>query len=488
MGQITFGGIASGLDTNAIISALVTLERRPIDLLGTQKSTEQSKLSLYGTLEGLVKSLQTKAQELTSDFFAYELSTSSQSTANITLSSGAQSGSHTLEVSSLAAADRHTFVAVPDPTVGLGAGTITFDYESDPETAGQESHTVTIAAGTDSLNDIAASINSQVGDAVTASVINVGTTVNPSYQLVLAGNDTGADYTIDNLVVSGPSLTYEAEVTAASNAAVKLDGIDIVRSSNVFSDVLAGVSFTVNELTGATPVTFTIDADPEGIKENIQGFVDAYNKVIDFINEQSEFDPDTGPGGDLFGESSLRTIQSTIQGALLDVDLAVVQADLEGYSTLSLVGVDLSADGRLSIDDSTLDAKIKDNLELFADLFIEEDDTLTTTVNEDGLLRKLDDAIELMIKDRDATDPVTGEPILNPSTNEPIQLLGIFNSRRGVINQIVEDIDDQVERLERHVEGFEEDLILRFSRLESVMSGLQAQSQYLSFGLGIPTS
>ncbi len=43
------------------------LERRPIDLLGVQRSEEQSKLNLYGTLEGLVKSLQSKAEGLTDE-------------------------------------------------------------------------------------------------------------------------------------------------------------------------------------------------------------------------------------------------------------------------------------------------------------------------------------------------------------------------------------------------------------------------------------
>ena len=57
-GPIQFGGLASGLDTNAIISALMALEARPIDALRLQKSTQQDRLSQIGTLEGLVKTLQ----------------------------------------------------------------------------------------------------------------------------------------------------------------------------------------------------------------------------------------------------------------------------------------------------------------------------------------------------------------------------------------------------------------------------------------------
>ena len=54
---ITFSGLASGLDTASIVQSLVALERRPIQILQGQQGTEQRKLDLMGTFEGLVKKL-----------------------------------------------------------------------------------------------------------------------------------------------------------------------------------------------------------------------------------------------------------------------------------------------------------------------------------------------------------------------------------------------------------------------------------------------
>jgi flagellar hook-associated protein 2 len=466
-GQITFGGLASGLDTSAIISALLQLEERPIRLLEGRKAEEEGKLDLVGTFEGLVEDLQEKAQGLTqlNGFYAHTLSVGTEGIADITLGDGAQSGSHVLKVFSLAAADRHTFDGVADPTAGLGTGTIDFDYDG-------TSYSVSIAAGLDSLNDIAGSINSQAGDAVTASVINTGTEGTPNYQIVIAGNETGADFGVENLTVSGVGLTGQLELTNASNASIELDGLKIQRSTNVFSDVLAGVSFTVSsaDAAGTATTTFSIDSDPEGIETNLQELVDAYNAVIDFVNEQNEYSEEGGAGGELFGDSILRTVRSNIQQALFDVDIATVQADTEGYSTLGLVGIEVDSTGRLSIDSTTLEEKMGNDLDAFASLFLDA---------TDGVLVKLDTAIDDMVEDRLAEDAL-GNPILNPVTGLQIQIDGIFTRRRNTIDTIVDDIDDEIERLRYNVERLEESLVQRFSRLEELIGGLNSQSSFLN--------
>ena len=62
-GPISFGGLASGLDTAAIIDALVAAERIPINQLQARKSASQQKINLLGTLQGHVDALLKKAQD-----------------------------------------------------------------------------------------------------------------------------------------------------------------------------------------------------------------------------------------------------------------------------------------------------------------------------------------------------------------------------------------------------------------------------------------
>ena len=61
---ITFGGLASGLDTQAIISALVAVEERPIfQMEKTKKSLDEQK-SLFGNLNYLLDKLTDAARSL----------------------------------------------------------------------------------------------------------------------------------------------------------------------------------------------------------------------------------------------------------------------------------------------------------------------------------------------------------------------------------------------------------------------------------------
>ncbi|MDC1043628.1 flagellar cap protein FliD N-terminal domain-containing protein, partial [bacterium] len=63
---ISFSGLGSGLDTNAIVSQLMAVERIPINALQGRKGTEQRRLDLVGQLGDLVKTLQEKAEDLSS--------------------------------------------------------------------------------------------------------------------------------------------------------------------------------------------------------------------------------------------------------------------------------------------------------------------------------------------------------------------------------------------------------------------------------------
>src|SRR5262249_59469247 len=124
----------------------------------------------------------------------------------------------------------------------------------------------------------------------TATVVNVGTDAAPSYQLVLAGDETGADFAITGLSSTVPGLGAATQVSTASNASVVIDGLAVQRSTNVFSDVVPGVTFTVSRKTDfGAPLTFTVAVDPDGMRTNIEGFVDAYNKVVQFVNDQNTF-------------------------------------------------------------------------------------------------------------------------------------------------------------------------------------------------------
>ena len=463
--SIQFGGLASGLDTSAIIQALLAVESRPLFALEDRKEAERNRLSLYGTLEGLVTTLRNRAREFTSalsSFYAYSVSPSDESIANFTITGKPLSGSHTLEVLSLARADRWAFEGQPDAdTTQLGNGTISFDY-------GGTSYSVAIDGATSTLNDVAAAISTEADGAVTASVVNTGTQDNPSYRLVLAGEETGADHTIDNLTASFGALGVAEHVSIASNARAIVDGLTVERSTNLFEGVFEGISFTALATTDQE-IAVGVEIDVEETRTKFQGLVDAYNAVVEFINDQNRFSEERGASGPLFGDAALSTVGSALRRALFDVDLSDVLADTEGYSTLGLLGLDLGSDGTISIDAADFERKLTQNPELFEAAFS----------GDDGVFTALHDA--------------AGELLLGPTdeNGDPILVLGkaikgLFDSRRDTLNNVIKGLDDQIDRMELRLDKLEESLVARFANLEQLLGSLNAQQGFLAQNLSFP--
>jgi flagellar hook-associated protein 2 len=455
---ITFSGLGSGLDTTAIINAILQVEALPMQKLQGEKAVNTKKLDLIGTLKGLVDDLKKKANEFSDlgGFLAYTV-TNDESVAAFTLTGDtAATGGHTLEILSLASADRYTFdpmATVTDPAVDLGAGTMHFTY-------GENTYDVAIGAGAgeSSLNAIAMAINTEAGEDVTASVINTGTELSPDYQLVMTGNDTGSDFVIGELGQSTvPGLTGMTllQIGEASNAVAVVDGLTVERSDNVFAGVVEGLSFTATGTTQGVS-TFSVEVNNEGVTEHVQGFVDAYNAVMSFIETQNEFDKEEGAKSYLFGDSILSRVRSTINAALFNVDIGTVVADTEGYSTLGLIGIDLQADGSLKLDATQFEDKLTGNLDALSSLFADEDT---------GLMVKLETAIDEMV---DSQTSQSGAAIP-----------GIFDLRTETLQSLNKTIDKQLASLEFNLGQIEETLKQKFASLEKLMAGLNSQGDYL---------
>ena len=473
--MIQFGGLASGLDTAAIIDAILGVERVPINALLSDKREEEGKLSLIGTVKGHLQSLRDKAEELSTlgGFFSYDITASEEGVASFSVTGAPQTGSHSLIVNQLAAASRFTFTdTVADPDSDLGGGDINFNVNG-------TAYSLTVSASDSSLNEIRDAINSLAGDDVTASVVNIGTSGSPQYQLVLAGDDTGLEGAVTGLTSTVAGLTDAniVELTSAANAEVEIDGLTVQRSTNTFDDVLDGLSFTAQAADVSKTISFSTATDNEGIKAKVQEFVDAYNEVITFINDQSTFTEEDGAGGALFGDSILRNIKSTLSNSLFSVDIATVVADTAGFSTLSLLGIDLGTDGQLTIDDAKFDAKLDEDPDAFADLFVDTDGFdntgaanntsafYTDLTADDGLFDNLFRAI-----DQSVNDLVLGDGS---------SLKGLFSRREESINDAISRFDDRIEILEARLITTEESLIARFSALESLIAGLNAQGSAL---------
>jgi flagellar hook-associated protein 2 len=481
-GPIQIGGLATGLDTAAIIQALVGAESIPIQQLEARKSEQKSKLSLLGTLDGLINDLRKKANSFkeTIGFVANSVAIGTEGVASFTSSGGSALGSYSLNVEQLASADRYVTTGVPDDTAVLDESiSASFSY-------GGEEYEITLTGEDATLANLATQIEEVTGGEVQASVVNVGASAVPNFKLIVEGSETGADNAIQNfeLTTANDVLGIEEQLSSAKNAIIQLNGLEIQRSTNEFSDVVDGLSFTVESVTGdGDPLTdgpgenveFSVGVDEDGTIEQLKEFTKAYNAVVGFINAQNEYSEDDGAGGPLFGDSILRSIQSTLSGTL---SAPGVIDGTSSFGSLGLLGIDLGTDGLLTINESEVKEKLLEDPDAFADFFVDNDGFdnngaeegtagfYTDTTTDSGLFSKLVSRLDQLLDDQEDSN---GK-----------KLNGLIDSRKDSLNRSIDDFDDQILRLEDRLLSFEQSLVLQFAALEQLVGNLNSQGAALA--------
>ena len=224
----------------------------------------------------------------------------------------------------------------------------------------------------DSLNEIISRIN-----ASTAGVVAAYDTVQD--KLVLTAKSTGAetiglqDTTGNFLVATG---VLSATQTLGQNAVFTIDtvdgGNDITRASNTITDVISGVTLTLEQADAANAITVTIQQDTGASTSMVQNFVAKVNSLLELIADQTAFDADDKTAAVLLGDSAILGLAVQIRNIVLG------QAEgLTGqFTSLQDVGVTTGAVGTkagsantVQVDLSDLIDKLIENPDAVADLF-----------------------------------------------------------------------------------------------------------------------
>lgn len=302
---INITGLGSGLDTNSIISALLSVERLPVTHKSNQETTLNAQQAQLRSIQSTLQSLAFSAAELSSPSLfksTQSVSSSEPTRVSATTSSGAGVGGHEVEVSQLANSAQRTFSF----TSPASADTVTID-----------GHATEIAAGA-SIQAFVNSINSDSKATVYAAALENGSVVFSSRET----GATGASF----IQVSDPggALVEQAGLAKeGKNAEYKVDGVAGSSKSNTIKDAIPGVTLSLNSLTPAGPVTVNVAApapSTSAITEQVQSFVKLYNSTITAIQGQLSTKPPSKPQntaefgtGTLFGDSDLENLLNNMR-------------------------------------------------------------------------------------------------------------------------------------------------------------------------------
>jgi flagellar hook-associated protein 2 len=380
-------GGAGALDVNAIVSQLMQLERRPLELLAREADRYGTRISAYGSLKSALASFQgaLKALEQPEKILALKASVGDTALASASAGSGAAEGSYSLRIDVLAQQHKLKSGVFASALDAVGTGTLTFQYGTDeagvftlnPARAAQP---VAIGAGQNTLAGIRDAVNAaRIG--VTAGIVNDGS----GERLVFTSTESGAANSLRVSVsdddgthgdAAGLSqLAYDpaaaagagknlAQAVAARDASFALDGIAITRASNTVTDAIAGVTLNLLAEAPATTTTLTVAKDRKAVSDAVDGFVKAYNALLATLGTLTAYNAASRKGGTLQGDSVALGVLSRVKAVLSG---AVASGGT--LTTLSQIGVAFQKDGRLALDAAKLDKAIDGNLADIAALF-----------------------------------------------------------------------------------------------------------------------
>lgn len=449
-------GVGSGLPLDELLTNLERNERQSLNILTTRSTREKTRLSAYGTLKTNIESLQKAAKELGKAETFGGLKTSTKSEAfSATAATGAIAGQYSVKVDQLATGQSlKSATGQADRTTALATGSVNIEVEL----VNGEKTTLTVAAADTSLNGIMQAFNNSSTAGVSATMVNNGDETNP-YFLLMNARGTGTEAAVKSITVSGTDpatdVTQLNEAigftqgggtnalveTAAKNAEININGIDIVSQTNTVENAIEGVTLTLTK-ENDTAENLGITADPAVTEKAINAFVTAYNNLQNTVKSLTAYNSENQSGSILTGDNLVRRIQSQITQAL---SAATPSGSMANLSSMGITS-DVST-GTLKVDSTKLTDALKNNMLDVKELFS----------GQNGISKNIDTTAEGFVRSG-----------------------GAISSATEGLNRTIELLNTQYASASARIDSRMEAYRSQFQKLDAMIAQMNSTSSYLT--------
>ncbi|MHC8408457.1 flagellar filament capping protein FliD [Pseudomonas sp. TMB3-21] len=364
-------GLGSGLDTGAIVKALVDSDKAAKQgQIDRGAKTNTSSISGVGSLKSLLAtfqaSLRTLGNTIEPQFTGFSASSSDPKVLTTTANNSAVNGIYKVNVSQLATGSKVATAAFDGGSTasvnGGAAGSLTISQGVPGGTA--KTYDLDIPAGS-TLESVAKALNDKFQfSGLSANII----TDNFGSRLVVSSANTGAGTDISlsgvGLDVDGSQVipavstkTSAGSVGAlAKDALFTVDGLSVSSPTNKLEKTVSGLSMT---LLGTGPSQVLVTTNTDGLKASIQKFVDAYNAVANAVTALTKpsLDDDGKPTipAALTGDAMPRSILAAMRGPLSETGTG------DKLTVLSQLGITTDQKtGALNFDSTKFSAAMND--------------------------------------------------------------------------------------------------------------------------------
>jgi len=355
-------------------------EKAIIDPIDNNITETEDKKKALSEITSLMNDLESSVSSLGGDTLYLERTAYVSSEGiNISIDKGVNPQSLSIDVNQLAKEEvrqSNTFASRTD-TIADNDGNVTISLNGISETFSVTSSTT--------LEEFAQMINDSSLDA-TAKILNTG---NNEYRLVLTSNVTGESNGFTITEDDGINLGLSDDnniVQQAQDAIFQYNGVEVRRDSNKIDDLVYGVNLELTQVTDQ-PINIDIKEDSNSIASTLQNFVDSYNKLMEKLNEVTDYNEETKEAGIFQGDNN-------INGIKRDINRLLLQVDSQGRSMMDY-GLSLDKEGTLSFDANEFNKKFSDNPSDVQSFFVGQDITdRGITTHEDGFFYKLEESLD----------------------------------------------------------------------------------------------
>jgi flagellar hook-associated protein 2 len=347
-------GAGSGIDVKSLAQSLVDAEKAPkLQRIEEKIAKSEARITGYSAVKFALSELKNAFSKLNdvSDFSSIKTNNTQASAFNATASSTASAASYSIEILQTAQAQRSASNSFSARDMQINGGAA---FSLNLTLGGIDQGSIQVTTSTP--NGMVEAIN-RANLGISAQIIDTGN----GFNLVVSGQ-TGEAQTFSLASDDGTGntvadLNFDSTLQAASDASFKVNGLNITRTNNTVTDVIDGVTLELYAATNSA-ARLDLNRDTAGIKENIQGLVNAYNdfeetlKILsDRSSEVEEF------GGVLAGESLLRSVRAQVR------DLITNTSSTPGNNITAArdVGISIDRNGKLTLDESKLDTALQNN-------------------------------------------------------------------------------------------------------------------------------
>ncbi|MGB9744519.1 MAG: flagellar filament capping protein FliD [Desulfurella sp.] len=426
-------GNTSNLNLQSMLQQLVTAQSQPIINLQAQQTQQKAYLQTFSNFSSQLIQLQTSANNIIQDLTQQTATSSNTSVATVSNNQTTASGIHTLSVTQLAKAQvwvSSNGFSSPNSQAATSNGVFSFSI-------GSQSYSVTVNTST-TLQGLANAINA-TNSGLSASIVYNGS----SYNLVLTtptGTQNNLTINTNNtLAVFGSTPTQNSQ-----DAQATLDGVSITSQSNDLKNYIQGVDI---QLQGTGTTTITLNYNTSQLTQDMQTFVNNYNNLLQYVNQNNSYDSTTNIAGAFFGSTAIQSVMASLRNAFFGL---FNQNTNQTINSAESIGFSFDRNGNLQFNSLTFQQALSTNFNAVKNIL--------TNSSANGIMDLINNAVN------QATS-VNG---------------GAITTAQNIIQNQINSLQSQINTLKQNLQNYQNNLVVQFSQLNTIMNQMQAQSQYLT--------